>query len=332
MTAPVGLLIGSAVPPEHCAELARQAERLGLSELWYSEHYFRSGGLTGAATALAVTDALPVGLGVVAAVARPAPVLAMELATLGRLHPGRVTAGVGAGEGARMAELGLAPASPLRAVRACVQDARALLEGDVVRGVRLAFPAPGAVGFHLGAAGPKMLQLSGAIADGTLLSLVKGPAYVRWAHSQIQAGAAAAGRTDGHRVVSFAAFAVDDDAGRARAAVRPIVAGELANGPSVFTDAHGISAEVAAMLARGGPELLERELPDAWIDELAVAGDPPACAAAIARQLQAGADAVALLPVPVDRAAELLEVLAGEVLPLLSVPSTPRGMAPHAAR
>lgn len=329
MSPPVGVLIGTVVAPERSVALARQAESLGLGELWYSEHYFNSGGLTGAATVLAATEAIPVGLGVVSAVARPPAVLAMELATLARVHPGRVRAGIGAGEPTRLAEMGIAPASPLRATRGCVEEVRTLLAGGTVGSVGLGFPAGERVPIYLGASGPRMLRLSGAIADGTVLSLIKSPAYIRWAREQIKAGAAAAGRSGPHRIVSLAALAVDDDGDRARAAVRPFLAADLAGGPNVFTDAHGTSKELAAILDRGGPRLLERELPG-WGDELAVAGDPSECALAIVRQLEAGADAVVVLPVPVERGDELLRVLAEEVVPRLSTPATSKGATVHA--
>jgi alkanesulfonate monooxygenase SsuD/methylene tetrahydromethanopterin reductase-like flavin-dependent oxidoreductase (luciferase family) len=129
--------------------------------------------------------------------------------------------------------------------------------------------------------------------------------------------------------VSLTAFAVDDDGDRARAAVRPHVVRDLSGGPNVFTDAQGTSEELAGILDRGGPALLDRELPD-WSDELAVAGDPSECALAIARQLEAGADAVVVLPLPVERADEGLRVLAEEIVPRLPTATTSKGESVHA--
>ncbi|MGH3004758.1 MAG: LLM class flavin-dependent oxidoreductase [Gaiellaceae bacterium] len=317
MSSPVGVLLGSAVAPERGVELARRAEELGYAELWYSEHYFHSGGLVGATAVLDATETIPVGLGVVSAVVRTPAVLAMEVATLARLHPGRVRVGVGAGEPGRLAEMGLKPASPLREVGRCLEETPALVGGQEVGPVRLAFPAESPVPFYVGATGPKMLRLAGALADGSVLSWVKSPAYVAWAREQAEAGAREARRSGRHRVVSLALFSVDRAAERARTVVRPRLVRDLARGRSVFTDLHGTSEQLEAILVRGGAAALARELPESWLDDLAVVGDPPACAAAIERQLDAGADAVALFPVPVERAEEQLELAAAEVLPLV---------------
>ncbi|GIW08780.1 MAG: LLM class F420-dependent oxidoreductase [Dehalococcoidia bacterium] len=46
---------------------------------------------------------------------------------------------------------------------------------------------------YLAAAGPRMLRLAGALADGVLMELTT-PSYVRWAWREIRAGAAEAGR------------------------------------------------------------------------------------------------------------------------------------------
>jgi alkanesulfonate monooxygenase SsuD/methylene tetrahydromethanopterin reductase-like flavin-dependent oxidoreductase (luciferase family) len=70
-------------------------------------------------------------------------------------------------------------------------------------------------------------------------------------------------------------------------------------------------------MAQGGPERILREMPDAWVEDLVVAGDPEECAAKIQRLLDAGADSVALFPMPVERAAEVVELTAAEVLPRL---------------
>ena len=51
----------------------------------------------------------------------------------------------------------------------------------------------------------------GEIADGTVISVLAGTEYVQWARQQIDEGRAAAGRTDHHRIVTFAMFSVDED-------------------------------------------------------------------------------------------------------------------------
>jgi hypothetical protein len=48
-----------------------------------------------------------------------------------------------------------------------------------------------------------MLQLSGEVADGSVLSVYAGLDYVRWANVRIQEGRARGGRADAHLVALF---------------------------------------------------------------------------------------------------------------------------------
>ena len=84
---PVGLVLGSALPPERCVEIAQRGERLGFAELWLAEDYFFTGGIAGATAVLGATKRIPVGLGIVSAMVRHPALLAMEVATMTRMHP-----------------------------------------------------------------------------------------------------------------------------------------------------------------------------------------------------------------------------------------------------
>ena len=322
---PVGLVLGSHVPPEQIASTAALAEKLGYGELWFAEDFFFTGGISGAAAALAATTGIPVGLGIVSAMVRHPALLAMEIATLSRIYPGRLRPGIGMGVAGWLRQMGLQPGSPLGAVRDCLTAVRALLDGEELTRaegsfrfdrVQLAHPPRERVPLYLGVVGPKMLQLSGAAADGTVLSVCASPAYIRWAREQIAAGAARAGREEHHRLAAFAIFAVDRDGRRARESARHFVAFYLAaGGANALTDAYGISGELTEMLARGGRDLLEHEMPERWVSDLAIAGDPEECAAGVRGYLEAGADSVALFPMPSDRATELVRLAATDVLP-----------------
>ena len=78
-------------------EVAERLEADGLDQLWVIEDCFYTVAPSLAAAALARADRLQVGLGILPAVARNAAVTAMEIATLERLAPGRVIAGIGHG-------------------------------------------------------------------------------------------------------------------------------------------------------------------------------------------------------------------------------------------
>ena len=322
---PVGVVLGSHMPPERIARTARRAEELGFGELWFSEDYFFSGAFAGIAVALAATERLPVGLGIASAVTRHPALLAMEAATLSRLFPGRFWPGIGLGVPFWLGQMGLMPRSALTAVRECVTNLRRLLDGEEVtfEGKVFAFDLvklthePGErLPIYFGMVGPRGLRLAGELGDGSVLSVLAGVDYVRWARERIAEGAEEAGRgSHPHRVVTYVLYAVDRDARAAKEAVRDATAFYLHAMPdSALSEVYEIQPQLREMVGRGGADLVAREMPDSWIDDLAVAGDPDEAAAKIRALLDAGSDAVGLWPFPLDRGEEILELTAREVL------------------
>jgi alkanesulfonate monooxygenase SsuD/methylene tetrahydromethanopterin reductase-like flavin-dependent oxidoreductase (luciferase family) len=326
---PVGLVLGSALAPESLPRLARLAEQLGYGELWFAEDYFFTGGISGAAAALAATERIPIGLGVVSAMVRHPALLAMEIATLDRMFPGRVHPGIGTGVPAWMRQMGVKPKSPLSALRESVTAVRRLLDGEEVSldgrcffldRVALTHPPATRVPLYMGVLAPKAMRLSGEIADGNVLSVLASPQYVRWARERIGEGTADAGRdANGRRLATFAFVSVGPDGAAAKAALREPMAFYLAaGGGNALTDAYGISEELDAMLATGGAEAVAREMPERWIDDLAVAGEPDECAEKIRRLLDAGSDSVVLFPLAGGDPEAVVRAVAADVLPRCS--------------
>lgn len=328
-TPPVGLVLGSMIPPEEVLHTARLGEDLGYSELWLAEDYFFTGGISGATAALSATDRIPVGLGIVSAVVRHPALLAMEIATLSRMYPGRMLPGVGLGVPGWLRQMGLHPESQLKAMRECLTCVRRLLDGEEVTfegqtfqfdRVKLTHPPSERVPLYMGAIGPKMLDLASEIADGIVVSVLASTEYVAWAREVLAKGAATNGRDLRHKVACFGLFSVDTDARRAKESLRDVVAFYLGTmGPNALTDVHGSSEALRAMIQRGGAEAVRQEMPDAWLDELVIAGDPEECAEKIGRYLAAGADSVVLFPTPIERAEEIVRLASTEVLPRVPV-------------
>lgn len=325
----IGLVLGSSLAPESIGPAAAAAERAGFDELWLPEDMFFTGGISGANLVLAATEHIRVGVGVVSAMVRHPALLAVELATTARAHPDRLIPGIGLGVPAWMRQMGLHPQSPLTAVRECVEVVRALLAGNTVTseegavfhcdGVRLEYPPPAPLPLHVGVVGPKMLEMSGRVADGTILSVGAGAAYLDVARRHISVGQSQSGRSGSHRITQFAITVVDHDRARARAAAaRTLAFYTLAGGRNAITEAHGISATVEDW-SRSGRSIddIAAELPDWWIDELTVAGTPAEVAARLADLTLAGADAIALFPAGGDTTESTLALLGTDVLPLL---------------
>ena len=322
---PVGLVIGSSLDPAQIPHAARLGERHGFAELWVPEDYFFTGGISGATAVLGATSTLPVGLGIVSAMVRHPAVLAMELATMSRMFPGRVWPGIGLGVPFWLTQMGLYPKSQLTAMRECLTGLRALHAGENLTregdyfdfdAVQLTHPPGEELPLYMGVLGPKMLELSGEIADGTVVSVLAGHEYVRWLRERVAAGAAKAGRdASAHRVATFALFAADADAAKAKAAVRAATGFYLSAMPkSALTDVYGVGDELWEM-AKGGQEQIDREMPDRWLEDLAVAGEPDECAEKIQGLLDAGSDSVVLFPAQPEAFDEVVEFAAQEVLP-----------------
>ena len=318
-------MIGSSLDPAQIPRAAKLGEEKGFAELWVPEDYFFTGGISGATAALSATSKVPVGLGIVSAMVRHPAVLAMELSTMSRIFPERVWPGIGLGVPFWLTQMGLYPKSQLTAMRECVTGLRSLhagenltREGDYFSfdAVQLTHPPSEELPLYMGVLGPKMLELSGEIADGTVVSVLAAPEYVRWLRERVGAGAAKAGRdASDHRVATFALFAADADGAKAKAAVRPATSFYLSAMPkSALTDVYGVGDELWEM-AQGGQDQIDKAMPDQWLEDLVVAGEPDECAEKIKRLLDAGSDSVVLFPAQLEAFDETVEFAAREVLP-----------------
>src|SRR5271154_4371241 len=84
-------------PPERLGPVAAAAEAGGLEQLWGWGDCFKESGIATATAVLATTSHLGVGIGLLPVPLRNVALTAMEIATLARLFPGRLVAGVGHG-------------------------------------------------------------------------------------------------------------------------------------------------------------------------------------------------------------------------------------------
>jgi alkanesulfonate monooxygenase SsuD/methylene tetrahydromethanopterin reductase-like flavin-dependent oxidoreductase (luciferase family) len=174
----LGVIYRPDFHPDGLRGIAIAAEAAGVDELWFWEDCFQQGGIAQVAVALASTERLRVGIGLVPAPLRNVTAAAMEFATLDAMFPGRTQVAVGHGVQSWMRQAGAAVASPLTLLREYVTALRALLSGDVVTvdgryvrlsEVRLEFPPAHPLPILIGGTGPKTLRLAGEIADGVLV-------------------------------------------------------------------------------------------------------------------------------------------------------------------
>jgi 5,10-methylenetetrahydromethanopterin reductase len=300
----LGVLFRPQWPPEDLPAFARRAEDDGFAELWLVEDCFLAGGLTMAATALASTHELVVGIGLLPAVLRNPALAAMEISGLARLHPGRFVVAFGHGVEPWMRQIDARPPDRLAALEETVSAVRALLAGEEVTvrgrhvhldGVRLDHPPAEPPPILIGTTGPRGLAAAGRSADGILLPEGAVPEAVRWAR-----GAAGTPAT----TAVYAWLSLDDDRSAAATALQPYVEDWQRFGLyATLSEQAGIDDHATAL---EGDRLRA----------LAVAGDARDCARAIAELWAAGADSIVLLPRS-DARDEQIARFNAEVRPLL---------------
>ena len=274
MNAPaIGVMFQRDVPPEALAARATLIESLGYDDMWVVEDLFFSGGIAQAAVALAATDALEIGIGILPATARNAVYAAMELGTLARLYPQRLLAGIGHGMQDWMATVGALPRSPLKALEETMlvigrllRNETVTLDGEFVAvdHARLQHPPEFVPPLLAGVRGPKSLKLAGQVSDGAILAEPTSAAYSLWAREQLTSGA-----DEGNRprptLVSYTWLSIDPNPDVAIDRIRPMLAsipGGLAE-PSVRSQLLPLpfSAELIEILDKAvDQEALARQL------------------------------------------------------------------------
>ncbi|MEV4572539.1 LLM class flavin-dependent oxidoreductase [Nonomuraea jabiensis] len=250
----LGVMFDRDLPPEQLIPFARALDETSVDDLWVVEDLGWTGGVSSAATALAVTSRLRVGIGITPAPLRNPMLLAMELANLARVHPGRLAAGIGHGVGDWMRQVGAAPSSPLALLEETITSVRALLRGETVTlhgrsvhldGVSLVHPPAAPPPVLAGVKGPRSLALSGRVAQGTIIPEGVGPAQLPGILDQI-------GGSADHELVVFSFLSTEAEV--------PESARSMLAGQAGFL---GVAPEEVAM-ASGSPEAAAEHVKELW--------------------------------------------------------------------
>lgn len=303
-SARLSVMLPRDMPAGEVLPFVRRAEELGFASLWVAEDLGFRGAFAQAGAALAVTERLQVGIGIMPAGARVLEFAAMEAATLAQLFPHRLTLGVGHGMPGWMRSVGAWPRSPLASLERYVLGLQALLAGGrTVDGKVLAPAAVPSVAPHVlvGARGPRSLALAGRIAAGTIMAEPVSPEYVRDVKTHLGLG----DRVD-HRLVAYHVACLRDDPREAARVVRPALS--VLSGPdwSPHIDCLPFARELRALRDAVTSEAeFADALPLDWVSQLALVGPADEVRPRMQALTRMGVTEHVLLPVGPDPMVEL---------------------------
>ncbi len=302
-------------------EYVRYAEEKGFEAVWQAESRLVRDAIVPMAAYAAVTESLKVGSGVINNWTRNIGLLASTFLTLDDIAPGRIICGIGAWWDPLAKNVGIDRRKPLLAMRETVEVLRRLLnmervtfhgefhnvdeiELDVVHGRR----EPRDVPIYIGATGPKMMELTGEIADGAVLNYCVPPEYNDQALESLEKGAKRAGRTlDSVDRPQLVVCSVDHDREAALDTSRELLTQYLAQQPHI-AKASGVSQNVVTEIQSilGWPATHEqiiqakRFVPDDLVERITASGTPEEAKAKVQEYIDHGATCPILYPVGGD--------------------------------
>ena len=215
--------------------MAKLAEDAGFQNIWITDHYNNRDVWTTLAVLSMMTNKIQLGTGVTNPYTRNAAIIASSIASINELSGGRAILGIGPGDKATFEKMGIDWDKPLTRVKDSVLAIRSFLAKEQVsqagfKGAQMAF-STGRIPIYIGAQGPKMLELAGAIADGVLIN-ASHPDDFKFAVPMIRQGAEKAGRkSEDVQVCAYASFSADKDQAKAVNASKIVVAFIVAGSP-----------------------------------------------------------------------------------------------------
>ncbi len=302
-------------------DYVRYAEKRGFEAVWQAESRLVRDAIVPMAAYAAVTDHIHIGSGVINNWTRNIGLLAATFLTLDDLAPGRIICGLGAWWDPLAKNVGIERRKPLTAMRETIEVLRRLLnmervtfhgefhhvegiELDVVHGRR----EPRDVKIMIGATGPKMMEMTGEIADGAVLNYCVPPDYSDMALEQLEIGTKKAGRTlDDLDRPQLVVCSVDYDHDKAIDTTRELLTQYLAQQPHI-AKASGVSMDVVEEIQSilGWPATHEQIqaakhlVPEELIHKITASGTPDEARAKVQEYINHGATCPILYPVGGD--------------------------------
>jgi 5,10-methylenetetrahydromethanopterin reductase len=314
-------------------DLVRRIENLGFESAWITETRLARDAFSVLGAFAAVTKRIKLCTGIVNTWTRGPALMAMTLATLDEMAPGRIVCGLGAYWDPLAWKQGIERRKPVTQMREYVQVLRRLLaleagvtfEGEFVKVRDLtldlghgAARTPKDVKIYIGPTGPVMTQTAGEIADGAILNGLLSPSYTRAMVAKVREGAQRAGRpADAIDLPQLLNIAMADDQAAARHTARYVVTKYLGQQPHIGK-ANAIDPELLARINQvmggwpgrpGGVEEAMNLVSDEIVHRMTISGTAAHIKERVAEWLDAGISYPVLLPLS-SNYDEMVEALA----------------------
>jgi len=287
-------------PAAKVAYMAKLAEDSGFSTVWVTDHYNNRDVYSTLAVISLITNKIKLGTGVTNPYTRNVAVTASSIASINEISGGRAILGIGPGDKATFDAMGIDWDKPLTRVKDSVTAIKAFLGKQKVsqvgfKGASLAFSA-GKIPIYIGAQGPKMLELAGAMADGVLIN-ASHPDDFKYAVPVIRQGAEKAGRKASDvKVCAYASFSADKDKAKAVNASKMVVAFIVIGSPANVLERHGINpeatAKISSSIAKGDFGSAIAGVTSEMVDAFSISGTPDDAKARIEELTKTGVDQI----------------------------------------
>jgi 5,10-methylenetetrahydromethanopterin reductase len=313
--------------------LAAKAEALGYDSLWVTETRLARDAISVLGAMAATTERVRLGTCIVNSWTRGPALMAMTFATLNNLAPGRMNLGLGAYWDPLAWKQGIERRKPYTQMREYIGVLRRLLaleegvthEGELVKVRDLTLDlghgdprVPPDVKIFIGPTGPKMMELTGEIADGALINGILSPDYARRSLERMAIGAKRAGRSlDDVEKMQLVNISMNEDRDKALFDAKRLVTQYLGQQPH-FAKAWEFPedrlAEIKEVMGGwpprpGGIEDAMALVDDEMVGDLIAYGTPDECLASAQRWMDIGLDQLILIPLSRNYD-EIIEVFA----------------------
>jgi len=317
MTDRVAMYLQDAHEIREGMKLAQYAEKHNFEAVWQAESRLVRDAIVPMAAFAAVTERIKIGSGVINNWTRNIGLLAATYLTLDDLAPDRIICGIGAWWDPLASNVGIKRRKPLKAMRETIEVMRRLLNMETVtfdgefhkvKGIKLDVvhgrQEPRNVPLMIGATGPKMMEMTGEIADGAVLNYCVPPEYNKSSLEALERGAAKAGRSlDDIDRPQLIVCSVDNDKAKALDGARWLLTQYIAQQPHI-TKASNTPKEVVDKIQSilGWPATKEqikdamKYVPDDLVQRITASGTPDEVKAKVREYVANGCTCPILYP------------------------------------